>query len=261
MKIGIIGLGNMGGAILTGLINSPMENSDIFVYARREQSYKTYHNSKINFCETTEELIANVEVIILAIKPYDYPNWLSTYPLGDTILISIAAGVDSLFLQKYTNRFVIAMPNTPSVIGKGLTLLAKTPILSTDIAEIFLSIGDVKIIDEHLLPEYTLITGCSPAYFFNFVDNIVRATMRQTTIDDPDEIKQLTLNVMEGALEMMRTSEPSELCENVCSPGGVTIEVITKLERGLSTSLNEGFQNGLKRAKHIKDINEHFSSN
>lgn len=261
MKIGIIGLGNMGSAILKGIVNSSFANEDIYVFTRSASKYEGFFDCGINIAGDSASVISNCDVIILAIKPNEYPKWLERNPLGEKILVSIAAGIDSEFLRKYTNRFILAMPNTPAVYGQGLTLIAKTTLLSSDIAEIFLCIGEVKIIEEEQMADYTLITGCSPAYFFNFVDNIIQATIRQTGITNEEEIKRLVLQVMAGSLTMMYSDKPSELCENVCSPGGITNEVITELNRALKQGLNEGFKRGLTRGKHLKEINEHISSN
>ncbi len=251
MKIGFIGVGNMNSAIIDGLVANGYNQENIYITNRTFSKMDKYLKTKINRVQTSEEVIDNSDVIILGIKPNDYKLWLDENQLGEKTLISIGAGITSEFLANYTHNFILTMPNTPSSVGHGTTLIIESPNLTEEIINIFNAFGKAVIINETELPEYMLLTGCSPAYFFTFVDQLSKQF--ELLGITGDQSSKLLIDVMEGSLEMLKGElSANQLTQNVCSPGGVTIEVVKQLNLGLEESLNRGFKNALARNEELK---------
>ena len=128
-KLGIIGLGNMGSALLLGILNSSLKNElEISGYDIDEKKINSF-KSTINISKSAEELIRNVETLLLAIKPQDVGNFLQNYSdlinTNNSILITIVAGLKIKIYRRYLSRVKIArvMPNTPSLVGYGASAI------------------------------------------------------------------------------------------------------------------------------------------
>lgn len=251
MNIGFIGVGNMASAIINGLINE-MDSKNIHIMNRTKEKALVFKKHGVNVYDQATEVIAKSDIIVLAIKPNQYEQWLKQHDIGSKTLISIAAGVDSEFLSKYVQKFVITMPNTPAAVKKGTTLIVKNQWVDQNILTIFNAIGTTKLVEEADLEKYMLITGCSPAYYFNFVNQL--ATELSTKLKlDKQETEELLVDVMEGSLTMLKLqTNAKQLCDDVCSPNGVTIQVIDALNEDLPNTLNRGFDNAIRRNQELK---------
>ncbi len=252
MKIGFIGTGNMNGAILRGIIKNGYDPKLIWITNRTFEKAMTFADAGVNIVVTSKEVIDNVDVIILGMKPNGYKEWLEQNEYIGKTLISIGAGITSEFMSKYTDKFIITMPNTPSKVGFGSTLVVESEILTDELLSIFEGIGTVHVIAENDLDKYTLVTGCSPAYFFNFVANMSDVFASEYDLDSK-MVNEMLIQVMSGASKMlMQEPKPHQLCDNVCSPGGVTIEVVNQLNKDLPQTFKTGFEAALKRTKEMK---------
>ncbi len=251
MNIGFIGTGNMAGAMIKGLVNNNFDPAKIHIMNRTYEKAIKYAEYGINVYKEADEVINASDIIILGIKPNQYETWLSTHELKNKTLISIAAGISSTTLQKYVDKFIITMPNTPSILGLGTTLLVESPLITTEILAIFKSFGTTKIIAEEQLPVYMLVTGCAPAYFFSFVDNLSEQLSQQYGLNKV-EVESLLLDVLNGSNEMLKAGESAKkLMDNVCSPNGVTIQVVDELNKSLPAILTTGFTNALIRNEEL----------
>ncbi len=243
MNIGIIGVGNMTCAILTGLLTK-YETKKIHIMNRTPKKTEPFIGTGVNIYPTALEVIENSDVIILGLKPNQYEEWLKNHQLHDKVLISIAAGMSSKVLKKYVEKFVITMPNTPAKVQMGTTLIVENEYVTAQIINIFTAIGTVKLVTERELDKYMLVTGCSPAYFFSYVD-ILASVLSEKYQLDQDVVEELLVGVLNGSGEMLKTTPAQNLTENVCSPGGVTIEIINALKVGLKPILEQGFTRAL----------------
>ncbi len=253
MRIGFIGTGNMNGAILRGIIDKGYDPSQIWITNRTMCRAEQYADTGVNIVASSEEVIAETDVIILGMKPNDYKPWLESYSYQNKTLISIGAGITSQFMAEYTDNFIITMPNTPSKVGFGSTLVVRSDVITTEILAIFEAIGKVHIIPEQDLDKYTLVTGCSPAYFFNFVANMSDVLVAEYDLDKTT-VNEMLIQVMSGASKMlMDDPNPHQLCDNVCSPGGVTIEVVNHLNNDLPTTFKNGFADAINRTNEMKN--------
>lgn len=253
MKIGFIGIGNMNSAIVDGLLNSGYDSRKINLYNRTKSKLDKYSNIEVNIYEESQELVNNSDIVILGLKPYMYPEWLETHDISRVKFISIGAGITSEFMSKYTDDFVLTMPNTPSKVGCGSTLIIESTCVTDDVLGIFKSFGGIKIIREDELARYTLVTGSSPAYFFTFVDSMCKVFEEDYGIDYQTS-QTLLAEVMEGASKMLREDKLADvLCDNVCSPGGITIEVVKVLQETMEDSVRTGFEKAMIRTEEMKE--------
>lgn len=246
-KVGIIGLGNMGGALAKGF---------------SANGYEVFYNDlniKQNDFEyrTIEDLLSECKVIVLAIKPHQYEQFLTSYDTSSNIIISIAAGITSTFMSRLCKKHVLTMPNTPSMLLKGYCAIVKNDLISSEefnyITKLFESVGLVKEIEEEMLPDYICLSGSSPAYFFNFIDSL--ATSIASLGYEKEEVENVLAYVMKSSAEMILSSENSakQLRDNVCSPNGTTIQAVDTFNNNeLERICKEAVTNCFNRAIEMK---------
>ncbi len=253
MKLGFIGTGNMAGAILNGVVANGFNPKDITITNRTISKAEAFKPLGVNVVATSTEVVEASDMIILGMKPDGYMPWLKANDIGSKKIISIGAGITSEFMGKYTDNFVITMPNTPSKLGLGSTLIVKSPAVTDEVKAIFQGIGNVHVIAEQELDVYTLITGCSPAYFFSFVANMSEVLASQYNLDQ-NIVNRMLIEVMNGSAAMLNEHpDPQQLCDNVCSPGGITIEVVNRLNDDLPATLTNGFTAAINRTNQMKN--------
>lgn len=223
MKIGLIGIGNMNGAILNGLIKT--NSFDIHIYNRTAEKIKDYDVTKHT---NIVELINSVDVIILGYKPVGYIEFLKEYAtyLEGKLFLSIAAGMSSATLSKYINNFVITMPNTPVLTNHGVVAIVDSK-HNEIVSSIFNTLGEVIVIKEEAMHDFIALGGSSPAYFYYIIDCMLKA---QTSFDYETALKIVASTMQGSALMAKRFDDMEQLVDNVCSPNGTTIEVVTSLK-------------------------------
>ena len=153
------------------------------------------------------------------------------------VVITIGAGISIQYLKdkvKNTDKFVKAMPNTPARVGSGMTALSIGEGLNNgeieDVLSIFNSFGKAEIVDEKLMDAVTAVSGSSPAYVYIMIEAMADAAVLQGMKRDQAYI--FAAQAVMGAAKMVLETgiHPAELKDNVCSPGGTTIEAVSKLE-------------------------------
>lgn len=242
MKIGFIGAGNMATAIIGGMIAKHfLHPQDIAVYDISErQTAKLTALYPVQAAASQEELIADSEFVVLAVKPVYMKGVLhqaSPYA-GGKKFISIAAGWTVSMLTKALNhpdaRILRCMPNTPLMVGEGFTALCEETSFSKEDVEwvksLFGALGKAALLPERLFDAIVAISGSSPAYVFVFAEALIDAGIR---LGLPRDIATIACEqTMLGAAKMLlETGEhPAKLKDMVCSPGGTTIEAIASLE-------------------------------
>ncbi len=239
MKIGFIGFGNMGSALGLAL----KDNYDVYYYDINKSSHQGISYLKL------EELLEKCEHIILAVKPNMYEEILKKYDFSNNIVVSIAAGITSSFMKKYVKRFVLTMPNTPSLIKMGSCAIVKNQWCTTDVENIFKTVGDIYYILEEDLASAICLTGSSPAYFFNFIDELSKAfpNQSQATI----ELAKVMKACAHMILEEVHSAE--QLTNNVCSPNGTTIQAINSFKAdNLEKICKDAIEKCYKKAREIE---------
>lgn len=242
MNYGFIGLGNMATAIIKGMILSDsFEAASIYginrSFEKTEALVKEYN---INACTTIEELMEKSDVVVLAVKPQVLPSILPDvrqYLRQGQIIISIAAGKTLKYLQDHLNEETTifrVMPNMNAVIGASTSCFSTNP--STSIAhkqiveEMFATVGSIVELPENLFSIFTTIGCASPAFTYLYIDSLARAAVREGMP------KQMALeiaasSVLGSAKMVLESSDhPWSLIDQVCSPGGTTIQGVTSLQ-------------------------------
>lgn len=260
MNIGFLGIGNMGGSILKGFLSNKIDRKNIFVYdidTLKVEEFKQKFN--INVCYNYEELVKNVDYLILAVKPdiilkvvEDLKDYLNIYK---PIIISIAAGISTNSIYKIINNdnigIVRIMPNINAEISLATSAYCYINIKDEHIEQVvnlFKSIGTVFYIPEEKFSIFTAIAGCSPAYVYLFLDSIAKGAQKMG-LNKKDAI-QIAIDVTIGSANMLKHSgkHPWELIDNVCSPGGTTIEGICTLEENnFQQSIVKAIENTIKK--------------
>jgi pyrroline-5-carboxylate reductase len=251
MKIGFIGSGNMATALANGFISSSkISAKDIYISDKSLKNLSRWDNTMVNTCNDNISVCKHCDVIIYAVKPNVLPDVLSETKeyINNKLIISIAAGVTIKSIEKITGKdtkIVRAMPNTPAQVGCGMTVLSANANIAAqdleDIKNVFKGAGNVVVLDEKYINAATVLHGSSPAYVYMFIEAMANSGVKYGI---PKNISlELSAKAVEGAAKMVLDTgiHPSELKDNVCSPGGTTIEAVLELEKN-------GFSNAISKA-------------
>ncbi|WP_433748361.1 pyrroline-5-carboxylate reductase [Falsibacillus pallidus] len=242
-KVGFIGSGNMAQAMIGGMIQSktvPAENIMASAYTDATLS-KVKEAFQINVTTDNEEVARFADVLFLAVKPDQY-NGVIQQVKGvvdsETIVVSIAAGIT---LESMKNAFgkeikaVRSMPNTPSLVGEGLSAVCPNDLLNEEdlqiVTTLFESFGKAELVQEYLMDAIPAISGSSPAYVFMFIEALADGGVKQGL--PRQQAYRLAAQAVLGAAKMVLDTgiHPGELKDQVCSPGGATIEAVSTLEK------------------------------
>jgi pyrroline-5-carboxylate reductase len=243
-KVGIIGCGNMGEALIKGLVNSRLvSKKNLFVSDVREGCLKNLKESYgISTFLSNREVVSKSDIIILAVKPQVIEGVLkeiATAVKPSHLIISVAAGITLRFLSKHLGekaKVIRAMPNTPALVQEGVTALCSGKgIQEEDLQtaqKIFQSVGKVVIVDESLMDAVTGLSGSGPAYFLFILEALIDAGVKMGLSRETATI--LTVQTCLGTMKLLlATSEhPAKLKDKVTSPGGTTIYGLHALEEG-----------------------------
>ncbi len=238
---GFIGMGNMGHAMLNGIIRTFDASQIMFTDTSEVTRVKVSEETGIMSVPTNIELANSVKYIVLAVKPQCYDaviNSIKNVVTEDRIIISLAPGIT---INDVKNRFdtnvrvVRCMPNTPALIGEGMTGVSydqrEFDLEEMDvIAQFFSSFGKFRIIDEKLLNTVTCVSGSSPAYVYMFIEALADSAVKYG-MSRADAIEFAAMTVKGSADMVLTTKEhPAVLKDRVCSPGGTTIAGVSALE-------------------------------
>jgi pyrroline-5-carboxylate reductase len=244
-RIAILGAGSMGGAILSGLLSPGVTvDGGIRVTNRTEQKAVPLRRAGVDSFATESDADANrraVEgagVVLLGVKPAGIPDLLRSVAdalAPDAIVVSVAAGVRIATMESVTDRPVLrAMPNTPSLIGKGVTGLAAGDRVSADelglARRLFETVGDVLVVGEEQIDALGTISGSGPAYVFFLIEELTR------TAEDlgfaREDARLMVERTFLGASALLAHTgdEPAELRRRVTSPKGTTERAIAELQ-------------------------------
>ena len=230
--IGFIGVGVMGSSIIKSLLMKSITSDQICIADKspeKLEQIKSQYQVKVKEISTIAE---SCNVIFLAVKPQDLADVLTELKQTiqpETVVISIAAGKTIKFIedQLQTNNPVIrAMPNTPAQIGKGISAIAAGAKVSGDelkiATELFSTTGEVVVVAEDKIDAVTALSGSGPAYFFYFIEAMVKAGVE---LGLTDEIAtKLAIETISGSAAMLKESnlDAATLRKNVTSPKGTT---------------------------------------
>lgn len=250
--IGIIGMGNMGYAMLKGLLGILPSADIIMTDVNSERLEQVNQETGVTYVESNAECVNRAKYIVLAVKPQYYNQVLKSirYTVtGDHVLISIAPGikiVDILEKIGIDKRIVRAMPNTPALLGMGMSGITYKPEVfefeeKEMIEKIFSSFGEVQFVEESLMNTVVCASGSSPAYVYMFIEALADSAVKYGM--PRKQAYEFVAQTVKGAAEMVLKTgvHPGALKDQVCSPGGTTIAAVTALEE-------YGFRNAIMKA-------------
>jgi pyrroline-5-carboxylate reductase len=244
-KLGLIGAGNMAGALIKGLLSAKLYRSqDMLVSdAVPTQLRKMQRAYKVAGTNENRALVREAQTIVLAVKPQIIDRILAEIRpevTTDKLFISIAAGVPLWRLETGLGgnaRVVRVMPNTPALLGKGIAAIVRgknaKPKDEKLALSLFRGVGEALAIkDEKLMDPVTGLSGSGPAYVYLFAEALIAGGVQQGL--DSNVATRLTLQTLEGAVAMLKETgkSPKELREMVTSPGGTTLAGLSRLEEG-----------------------------
>ncbi|MFT3992483.1 MAG: pyrroline-5-carboxylate reductase [Luteolibacter sp.] len=269
MKLGVIGCGKMGTALVQGAIRAGAVNADAVIgcdpHANSRDAF-----SKATGAKTTSELsdvAASSDVLLFCTKPNDIAGALSaagkSAPSAAKLVISIAAGLTLETLEKSAPphfRVIRAMPNTPALVGQGAAGFCLGSRATSEDAEIAKSllnaVGLAVQVPEKLMDAVTGLSGSGPAYIYLVIEALADGGVR-TGLPRADALKLAAQTVLGAAAMVLETGEhPGVLKDNVTSPGGTTIAGIAALERlGLRSAMIEAVTAATRRATELGKSN------
>ena len=263
-KIGIIGCGNMGEAILSRLANV-MEKSTSIMVSELDSKRRDCLQDKYKMIIGTDnnKVVKFSDVIILAVKPCDFEDVLKKEVCcgisENKLIISIAAGITTKYIERAVGRdipVIRAMPNIGAIIGHSVSSLsAGAYVKKSDMElarEIFSLIGDVVEVDEGLVDAVTAVSGSGPAYFFYFIESLYEVAQE---LKLPGEVaKKLVIKTALGSVKLLCNlkEDPKALRKKVTSKGGTTEAAFKVLEyKKVKKIIKDAVKKACKRSKEL----------
>lgn len=243
-RFGLIGAGNMGGAILSGVLRKGCLEAGQVIVSDKAESLLSRYAQEFPGLETTTDNrrgASESEMVLLAVKPQFLGGVLEEIrdELRGKAVVSIAAGWTQAQLNRAlegTGATVLrAMPNTPALVGEGMTALCAEHTLSQAdyafVQKMFQAVGRVEVLPERLFDGVIAVCGSSPAYLYMMLEALGDGAVREGI--PRKTAYALAAQAMLGCAKMvLETGEhPGALKDAVCSPAGTTIEGVAALER------------------------------
>jgi pyrroline-5-carboxylate reductase len=242
-RIGLIGAGNMGTAIVRGLVAAQViAPEDITALDVEEtQLEKVAADPGVNTTTDLEVLASASDAIVLAVKPQSMEGLLhdlARHVGASHLIISIAAGISTSFMEKRLGdevRVVRVMPNTPAMVRAGATALCRGSRATDEDMELavhlFSALGTTLVVDEVQMDAVTAVSGSGPAYFFYLVEKITKAGIEQGLSEK--EASELARQTLYGAGKLLRETgvAPEELRARVTSKGGTTAAAVAIFDK------------------------------
>lgn len=267
--VAILGCGSMGSAILAGMVGSGAKGSDIRLTTKSQESaaelskrfgvtaYSTDYQPNANSLA-----VEGAHIVLVAVKPayvVEVLDQIKNVIHKDALVISVAAGVKIETMQAHLPESVSvirAMPNTPSLIKRGVTGISSGARVSAEqlavAVQLFESVGKCLVIPEEKIDALSTISGSGPAYVFYFMEEFIKTAISQGF--SQEEAYVMVSETFLGASELLvqGQGDPAELRRQVTSPNGTTMKAIAILQEGkLNDLFFKATSAALERAKEI----------
>ncbi|MBW0019701.1 MAG: pyrroline-5-carboxylate reductase [Mycobacterium sp.] len=289
-RIAIVGGGNIGEALLSGLLRAGRRVKDLVVAERVPERAKYLAETYSVLVTSLNEAVENATFVVVAVKPADVESVIGELARAaaaaendsaEPVFVTVAAGVGITYFESRLpagTPVVRAMPNAAALVGAGVTALAKGRFVTAEqleeVSALFDAVGGVVTISEQHLDTVTALSGSGPAYFFLMVEAMVDAGVAAGLTRDV--ASDLTAQTMAGSAAMLlermdadrRTAdaEPqgmrpdttaAQLRATVTSPGGTTAAGLRELERGgLRAAVDAAVQAAKRRSEQLRITSE-----
>ncbi|MDR1560070.1 MAG: pyrroline-5-carboxylate reductase [Clostridiales bacterium] len=245
MKIGFIGCGNMAGAILSGCLQKDFFKPDDVMVYEKDTDRLTYiiNTWGVRGAADTRELMDFSDAVILGVKPGILPALLPEIgPAASkkaVLFISIAAGQSLARIEELLGQeasVIRVMPNLNARIGEGVAAVCANSRVTEEekqfVMDMFRAIGIARELPEEQFSVFTAISGCSPAFTYMYIDALARAAVRLGM--NKKLATEIAAAAVAGSAKTLSQSKAHawELIDQVCTPGGSTIEGISALQVG-----------------------------
>ena len=255
MKIGFIGCGNMGSAMIGGILKKGVFAKEEIIVSNLTEEGSRRSREKLGVVTTMDncEVVKNARIVILAVKPQFYEEVIrevKAFLTPEHIVIGIAPGKTLGWLEEKCEqplKVVRLMPNTPAQVGEGMTgVCINERVTEEDLQEVLTitnSFGRTEVVPERLMDAVGAVSGCSPAYVFMFIEAMADAAVAQGM--PRKQAYQFAAQAVLGSAKMVLEigMHPGELKDMVCSPAGTTIEGVRTLEKqGFRSAVFEALQ-------------------
>ncbi len=262
IRIAVLGAGNMGGALIGGIVNR-VTPADHVIATTRTPERAAELSAKYGIAATAGcnlEAAAQVDLIVLAVKPGTLPKVVTEIrdALSEQkILLSLAASVPISLIEKLAGRrmpIFRAMPNIPVVVEEGATAVAANSACTAEqrqiIEDIFRSVGVMVFVEEEMMHAVTALSGSGPAYIYMVIEAMIAGGLKMGLSREIST--RLAEQTVLGAAKLVRETglHPAVLRDQVITPGGVTISAIHELERhGLRSMLISAIETATRHSE------------
>lgn len=238
-KIAVLGGGQIGEALVSGLIAAGFPAADVVVTNRRQaRSAELEEAYGVSTTSNNEQAIAGADYVFLCVKPYAIIELLEgLHPGKESVFISMAAGLTLNALEAAVPQgtpVIRVMPNTPMLVGAGMSTLAPGTAVSEEqtaqVVTLLESVGEVEVIADKDMDAAAALQGSAPAYFFLIAEALIDAGVQLGLTRD--SAQRMVTQTVAGSGKMLTDSgrDPVTLRANVTSPGGTTAAALRELE-------------------------------
>ena len=242
-KIGFIGCGNMGQAMIGGIVKSGLVPPEQVYAADPSEQNLNRVQKEYCICVTQDNLVPakKCDILVLSVKPYLYADVIEEIRdtvKQDVVIVMIAAGQTIAVNEARFGRnikIVRAMPNTPALVGEGMAALCANSYVTdeekNEVREIFESFGKAEFVAENMMDVVAGVSGSSPAYVYMFIEALADGAVLQGM--PRQQAYTFAAQAVLGSARMVLETgmHPGALKDMVCSPGGTTIEAVASLEQ------------------------------
>lgn len=243
MKLGFIGTGNMAGAIMGGIIKKGVFKPEEIIGSDISEQGRERIKKMYGICVTADnkEVASSAEVLILSVKPQFYEETIAEIKdciEESKIVVTIAPGKTLEWLKGQFGKevkLVRTMPNTPAMVGEGMTAACPNELVTEEekayVLHILEAFGKVEIVPERLMDAVVSVSGSSPAYVFMLLEAMADAAVAAGM--PRQQAYKFAAQAVYGSAKMVLDTgkHPGELKDMVCSPAGTTIEAVRVLEK------------------------------
>lgn len=262
MNVVVVGVGAMGEAILRGLLSADWAPDTVTAMVRTSaRSEELSSELGITASLDAGDVVPGAQVVVVAVKPKDMPGVLGAIAPhidADAVVVSVAAGVtiEAIEAQLPGLAVVRSMPNTPSIVGEGVTGVSVGSVASNEhlarAVAVLEAVGAVEVLDEAVLDAVTAVSGTGPAYVFLLAEALIEAAIREGMSRRVAE--SFVHQTIRGAGHLLTETGlgAPRLRSQVTSPGGTTAAAVHVLEeRGFRALVEDAVRAAAKRSREL----------
>jgi len=267
-KVGVIGLGKMGGALVRAILDKNLISPEnILIFEKIKEKAYPFEKRGVRFLPP-DQMSRKLDILIIAVEPKNVKEVLESFRgklNSSQIVISIAAGITTSFISRILGNSIPVlrvMPNSAILAGEGMCVIS-TPGREVDkekisfVKKIFKSVGDIVELPEESLDAVTGLSGSGPAYVYLMIQGLIKGGKMAGLTEDVS--RRLATQTVLGAAKLLKESkrEINDLISSVATPGGTTVEGLKVLREGSFVDLiARAVMKATQRARQIrKEIN------